>query len=374
MKYLKILILLFVGTVLFQACKDDDNVKDLCSNSFDQAAMFTNVADNIILPTYQKLQEKTDALATQTDMFLSLTNENELGELRTAFKEAYVVWQEAAQFEFGPAEEVFLQNSLNNFPVNVTQVEFNIENETNNFDQPDTYDQGFPALDYLLYGVGGSDDLVATTAIYVANSDREKYKSYLDAIVKDMQQKVTQTTSKWQNGFRDSFVENTGTAAGTSLSNIINGWNENYELIKRNKIGVPSGVLDLNFPLPDKVEAFYSGISSELALTALKAAERLYLGIGEDGTNGKSLDDFLQEVGAEKNGRSLDEVIKDQFTSAINAVSVLPDPLSADIENDEAPTINAYTEITKQVVNIKTDLPSVLCVSITYVDNASDSD
>ena len=374
MKYLKIIVLVIVGTLLFQACKDDDGVTDLCSNSFDQTAMFENVADNIIVPTYQRLQEKVDALATQTDLFLDLTNENELGKLRLAFKEAYIVWQEAAQFEFGPAEEIFLRNSLNNFPVNVSQVEFNIENETNNFDQPDTYDQGFPALDYLLYGVGGNDDLVATVTVYLVNSDREKYKTYLDAIVKNMQQKVDQTTNGWQNGFRDSFVGNTGTAAGTSLSSIINVWNENYELIKRNKIGVPSGVLDLNFPLPTKVEAFYSGISSELASTALKAAERLYLGIGENGTNGKSLDDFLQEVGAQKNGTTLDEVIKNQFTSAINAVTALPDPLSEDIDNDEAPIVNAYNEITKQVVNIKTDLPSVLCVSITYVDNASDSD
>jgi len=374
MKYLKILILLIVGTVLFQACKDDDGIQDLCSNSFDQKAMFENVADNIILPTYLRLQEKVDALADQTDLFISLTNENNLGELRTTFKEAYIVWQEAAQFEFGPAEEVFLQNSLNNFPVNITQVEFNIQNETNNFAQPDTYDQGFPAIDYLLYGVGGSADPVATVSVYVVNSDREKYKTYLDAIVKDIQQKVNTTVDKWQNGFRDSFVGNTGTAAGTSLSSVINSWNQNYELIKRNKIGVPSGVLDLNFPLPDKVEAFYSGISAQLALTALNASERLYLGIGENGTNGKSLDDFLQEVGAEKNGRPLNDVIKDQFTLAIDGVAALPDPLSADIENDEAPTVNAYTEITKQVVNIKTDLPSVLCVSITYVDNASDSD
>ena len=159
-----------------------------------------------------------------------------------------------------------------------------------------------------------------------------------------------------------------------NLSQIINSWNQNYELVKRNKIGVPSGVLDLNFPLPDKVEAFYSGISSSLAIDALNASLNLYLGVGNTGINGVGLDDFINEVNAEKNGKTLDEVIQEQFAKALNAVSALPDPLSESIENDELPTVLAYNEITRQVVNIKTDLPSVLCISITYVDNPSDSD
>ncbi len=374
MKFLKLLIILFISSsFLITSCKDDDD-QDPCSNNFDQVALFTNVADNIILPSYEELKSKVDDLSNKTQNFITSPDENGLNEVRIAFKEAYLVWQNAAQFEFGPAEDVFLRNSLNNFPANTSQIQFNIENETNNFDQPDTYDQGFPALDYLLFGIAGSDDLLETLKVYAENADKEKSKKYLSDIVTDMQTKVTQTHNNWKNGYRDSFVTKTGTAAGNSLSQIINGWNENYELIKRNKIGVPSGVLDLNFPLPDKVEAVYSGISSSLAAEALNASLRLYLGKGKDGIDRVGLDDFLNEINAEKNEKTLDEVIQEQFTNAINAVLALPDPLSESIENDETPTVLAYNEITKQVVNIKTDLPSVLCISITYVDNPSDSD
>jgi hypothetical protein len=374
MKNLKLLIILFLGgTLLLVSCKDDDE-QEPCSSSFDQVALFTNVADNIILPSYEKLNSKVENLSTKTQNFVDTPTENTLSELQDAFKEAYLSWQNAAQFEFGPAEDVFLRNSLNNFPANISQIEFNVENEANNFDQPDTYDQGFPALDYLLFGVAGSNDLAVTLQVYTENSNKEKYKSYLNAVVSNIETKVNETNDKWTSSYRNSFIARTGTAAGTSLSQIINGWNENYELIKRNKIGVPSGVLDLNFPLPSKVEAVYSGISAALAVEALNASLRLYLGVDEDGNDRIGLDDFLNEVNAEKNGRTLDAVIQEQFLDAINAVIALPDPLSAAIENDEMPTVLAYNEIAKQVINIKTDLPSVLCISITYVDNPSDSD
>lgn len=375
MKFLRFSIFLIISSsfLFISSCKDDDE-QDPCNSTFDQAAMFTNVADNIILPSYELLKSKVDALSAKTQSFVAQPDENGLIELRVAFQEAYLSWQNAAQFEFGPAEDVFLRNSLNNFPANTSQIEFNILNQTNNFDQPDTYDQGFPALDYLLFGIAGSDDLLETLKVYAENTDQEKHKSYLNAIVVDIHLKVNRVHDDWKNSFRDVFVSKTGTAAGNSLSQIINGWNEHYELIKRNKIGVPSGVLDLNFPLPSKVEAFYSGISSALAVEALNASLRLYLGADENGNNRIGLDDFLNEVNAEKNGKTLDEVIQEQFTNAINAVSALSDPLSASIEVDEMPTVLAYNEITKQVINIKTDLPSVLCISITYVDNPSDSD
>ena len=69
-------------------------------------------------------------------------------------------------------------------------------------------------------------------------------------MVTDIQERVNHTYNGWTNGYDETFINNTGTAAGTSLSLIINGLNENYEMIKREKLGVPSGVLTLDFPNP----------------------------------------------------------------------------------------------------------------------------
>ena len=67
-------------------------------------------------------------------------------------------------------------------------------------------------------------------------------------------------------------------------------------------------------------------------------------------------------------------MIKNQFTAAKNALAALTGKLSDEVTNNTSVVETAYNELSKQVVNIKTDMPSVMCISITYVDNPSDSD
>jgi len=348
---------------------DEEDNTDPCATAFDQEAMFKNIADNIIVPTYQELNEKVATLSANTLAFLNNTDAATLANLQEAFQQTYITWQKAAQYEFGPAETVFLRNSFNNFPLDIAVLQENIATQTYELNDPNRYDKGLPALDYLLYAYGDSTLFQYTTA-----NDAENRKQYVADLVADMAAKANQVNDAWNGNYKDDFIQNTGTEAGTSLSLIINNLNQNYELIKREKLGIPSGVLTLGFLNPDKVEAYYSGISVDLATTALKATEQLYLGKSNAGVDGLGLDDYLAATGAQKNEQLLDDVIQAQFTNALNALNDLANPLSNTVEEDTDAVITAYNEVTKQLINIKTDMPSVLCVSITYIDNPSDSD
>lgn len=363
----KIFLTLIFPLFTLVACNNNKNTGDPCVNDFDQEALFRNVADNLILPTYEGLASRVDAMQIQSADFLQAPDVARLEQLRQAWQEAYLFWQRAAQYEFGPAVDFFLRSSVNNFPLNQAEVDQNIQSGIYDFDNPAAYDKGFPALDYLLYGL--ADDDAGIVAKYTEGELSNRYRAYLNDVVQDIKERVVGTYDRWKNGYRETFVKNTGTAAGTSLSLIINNLNEHYEMIKRDKIGIPSGVLTLGFTNPDKVEAFHSGISAALAKEALQASEQFYLGGG-----GIGLDDHLTFIGAEKNGRPLDTVIREQFQAARQALGLVSDPLSAAVDNDKATVEAAYNEITKNVVNLKTDMPSVLCVAITYVDNPSDSD
>ncbi len=368
MKYKSTTTTLLVIVLLLAAPScNDDGPDDTCNADFDQTAMLQNVADNLILPAYQQLLNNTTQLQTQTNTFLADPNQTSLNNLRSIFETTWLQWQHASPYEFGPAQTAFLRNTLNNFPLDTVALKDNINLSTNSFNNPDTYDKGFPALDYLLYGLAPNDAEII--AQFNTANDAELYRSYLLADVANMQSLAANTYEQWNSSYQAEFVGNTGTAAGTSLSNIINGLNQNYESIKRDKIGIPSGVLTSGFANPQNTEAYYSGLSLKLAQAALQASQTLYLG-----ANSLGLDDYLIAVDAQKGNGLLNDAIKAQFTNALNALQNIEAPLSNAVETDNANVITAYNEITKQLVDLKTSMPSVLCVSITYIDNPSDSD
>ncbi|MEQ8706506.1 MAG: imelysin family protein [Phaeodactylibacter sp.] len=361
---------LTASVLLFSGCDSNmGGTQSPCESDFDQQALFQHVVDALILPGYAALELSTQNLQTAASDFAQAPSPETLDEVRTAFQAAYLNWQDAAQYEFGPAEEVALRATLNNFPLNINALESRIVGGAYDFANPNTFDKGFPALDYLLYGLGDRTD-----GAIVAQFEEAAYAEFLTAQTAFMAESVKRVHDAWKNGYRDQFLVTTGTAAGASLSQIINGLNEHYEMIKRDKLGIPSGVVTLGFTNPDKVEAPYSGLSLALAQRALLAAEQFYLGVGRDGQNGPGLDDYLEAVNATKEGESLNTRIQQQFDVAKAALAAVPAPLRTAVDENNDLAVTAYNEIARQIVNLKTDMPSVLCVAITYIDNPSDSD
>ncbi|MCB0584135.1 MAG: imelysin family protein [Phaeodactylibacter sp.] len=363
---------LLLGILILSSCGEDGRGNP-CESDFDQQSLFTNVADNIIIPGYEKLNQEFSNLRQAAILFEQMPGPTQLNSLREAFSNAYIQWQGVAQFGFGPAEEQMLRPYFNNFPLNAEEVEAKIQSGELTLSGPGAYDKGFPALDYLLFGLAETDEMIVDK---LAGAQQPEYLDYFLAIVLDMEQRSLAVEQAWkQGGYREAFIDNTGTAAGTSLSLLINNLNEQYEFIKRDKVGIPSGVTTLGITFPEKVEAYYSGLSLRLAEEALNASEGLFLGRNvRTGANGPGLDDYLQAVNATKEGQNLSRLIEDQFEKALEAFGQIEPPLAGAISADNEAVVNAYNEITRQLVNIKTDMPSVLCVAITYVDNASDSD
>ena len=361
---MKKLVLLFLPIAFLLTACEEDMGSNPCESDYDQQALFQNLADGAILPAYAEMETSAVALDEAAQEFAGAPSTATLTVLRDAFRMAYLDWQAVAQYEFGPAEERALRATLNNFPLNAQALENKIAAADYDFTNPNTFDKGFPALDYLLYGIGDGTE----AAIADQYSDGA-YADFLTAQTAYILAAVSDVREAWAKGYRDEFISNTGTAAGTSLSLVINALNEHYETIKRERIGVPSGVVTLGFTNPEKVEARYSGLSLELAIAATEAAKKFYTG-----SNGAGLDDYLEAVNATKEGESLNARILAQFDAALAALAEIDGPLQEAVEENNEVTVTAYNELTKQIVNIKTDLPSVLCVSITYVDNPSDSD
>jgi predicted lipoprotein len=352
----------------FWSC-DSESAGNSCQSDFDQRAYFTYTANELIRPAYAEFATELAALETAAAAFTTNPTVAGLTSLRAAFGTTYRSWQGVELFLFGPAQGQQLREAVNPFPANPDLIDANLANARFDAAMPGEFDRGLPALDYLLYGTGADEQAVVdffTADGYAA--------TYLEQVIADMASRTEAVVTAWADGYRETFVANTGTAAGTSLSLIINALNEHYEITKRDRLGIPAGVVTLGFTNPEKVEAFYSQLSLTLLEDALAANERFYLGTTPNGNDGLGLDEYLADFDALREGEPLPQAIRERYGVAQAAVAAIAGPLSEAVDRDASTVQQAYTEVVRQIVQIKTDLPSVMCVAITYVDNPSDSD
>lgn len=192
----------------------------------------------------------------------------------------------------------------------------------------------------------------------------------MDTLVDDINYRVKSTNNSWKSSYAGTFSNKIGSDIGSSIGILTNAWNQHYERNYRDgKIGIPLGIRSLGLPLPEKAEAYFSGISTSLAIKNLIEMEALYLGIGNDGINRSSFDDYLLAIDAQQ----LDSRIKTQFTAAEEALKRIESgELSEQIKNNPAAVESAYQELQKLILLIKVEMPSRLGILITYQDNDGD--
>lgn len=346
---------------------DDDG------DDFDRAAMLDRFAGDIILPSYDALQAAVDGLNTAAEAFAAEPTAATLAATRAELKSARLAWQDANLFQFGPAESNTLRAALNTYPADEQQIESNISSGDYTLGTVENRDAaGFPALGYLLYGIGDSDETIL--AAYTDAGDAANRTTYLLGNVAYVKEAVDATVEAWSSDGGDyvgTFLssDRAGTDVGSSLGMLINAYVMHYErFIRDGKIGIPAGVRSAGVPRPTSTEAYYGGYSAELATANVRAAQRLFLGNGPDGSAGVGLDDNLRAIDA---GALADE-IDAAFDEAVAALQSLEDPLSEQIETNNDPVLAAFTQLQDVVILLKADMTSVLGISITYQDNDGD--
>jgi len=350
------LIPALVAGMLVYSCTDD---KPLTTKvDFDREAMLTNWIDNIMLPAFSEFDQRSADLKTTANAYYQQSAN--LSDLQKDFDEAYIAFQQIKAFEAGPSENISLRASLNTYPADTAKISANIQKEITSVGTASNLTaRGFPALDYLLYS-------------NAHNLQDEKVKNYITLLVNDIADMAAKADTEWQ-AYRSAFINASGTDMGSSLGQMVNAINKDYELIKNAKVGFPAGKKTLGKTYPNACEAFYSGKSLQLAEANIKAISGFFVGkhFG-DSQIGPSLKDFLIALGATTDNGNLDEVIGQQFDIALVAVNNIEGPLSEAVDNDGDAVDEAYLAIQQNVRYLKVDMPSAMGVLITYQDNDGD--
>ncbi|MEM1137136.1 MAG: imelysin family protein [Bacteroidota bacterium] len=371
--YYRITISLLNALILTYITSCDDSGEGGNPNeSVDQQALLQNLGENFIIPAYQELNRDVTDLQSATTSFVTSPEQATLAILRNDFISAYKSWQYCSMLEFGPADAIILRGSLNIYPTDNELIESNIESGNYNLDAANsTVAKGFPAIDYLLYGTGADDSAVLT---YFSDTEKGTARlQYLNDVVSDVASRTSQVLSDWSpsgGNYMNTFATSTGTSVGSSLGQMVNAFLLDYErFVRDGKVGIPAGIRSAGVPRPGTTEAFYSGISIDLAVESLEAYQRMFQGNSfANDASGQGFDDYLKDLDREQ----LSNDIINQLELTKTTVAALDNPLSATVENDNQKVQEAYAEMQKLVVLMKVDMASALGVLISYQDNDGD--
>ena len=362
---------LAIVAISFFGCGDDGDSKPV--DNFDRSVMLINWADNIIVPAYEASVASLTALETAAQNFRQDATAENLEAVQTTWLAAYRDWQRSGMFQLGKAEELLLIELMNLYPTDFAGIEANIAGGNYNLDLPSqTTRQGFPALDYLLYGIGA--DNAEVLAAFQDAGTGEGYREYVLAAASKMRQNMETVLSDWKNGYRDTFVGNAGSDANASTDRMTNDFIFYYEKhLRAGKVGIPAGVFSGD-KLAGNVEAFYNkNVSKELLLVGLDAMQDFFNGVSYDGAvTGASMNAYLEELGSTKSDSPLATVINDQFDEARTVINGLGNDFAQIVDNDNISMLRAYDALQLNVVNIKVDMLQAMCISVDYIDGDGD--
>lgn len=366
-------ITLFLLTVFVVGSCTDNDPSGPNPDDFDRTAILENWADNIIIPAFTYFSESAAQLQSDAATFSEAPTLQNLQTLRDSWETAYLAFQHVSMFEMGKAMEVRFRDNLNIYPTDTEEIEENIQTGEYNLELPALNNsQGFPALDYLLYGLGENETEILT--FYTTHSNAEAYKTYLIDLTSRIHTLTNQVLNHWTSGYRDEFVSNDGNGANSSIDMMVNDYIYYYEKhLRAGKIGIPAGVFS-GSPLSSHVEAYYSeGLSKALFNEALTASLNFFNGFHfERDADGQSLDDYLDYLNTMKDGADLAALINDQFKRVRDASENLSNDFAAQVESDNSLMLHTYDELQMNVVYMKVDMLQALNINVDYIDADGD--
>ncbi len=306
--------------------------------AFDDKQVLVDFADQVVVPTYQLLATRLDALGNATRGLAASPTPATLTAAQEAWIAARVPWEQSEAFLFGPVDALGFDPALDSWPVNRADLETVLRSS-----QPLTAEslatlqetqKGLHTVEYLLFGeerTRTSDSLGA------------RELQYLTALTAELSTISHALAASWTEGvdgaaaYRD-VLATAGEPGNTSYPSLSAAAQE----MLQGMIGICDEVA--NGKLADPYDAHDATlVESQFSLNSLadfqdnlRSVENVYTGsVPAAGTAGRGLSAYVATADA-----ALDAQVKAELAEALSALAAIPGPFRAAIT-----TPSSYDEI-----------------------------
>ena len=375
MNYIKNIFyfILFAFTIIACSSDSEDEIDQI--PQFDRSSILKNYADNIIIPRYNDFKSELNNLKIAVDNFTQTPNTSNFDEVHINWLNTYKKWQYIEMFNIAKAEEMMYFNTINTYPVDEQRINENISSLKLDLSNSNDWScQGLSGVDYMLHGIG-----ISKEEIIQHYKDDSNYGNYLKNLLTIMTSNTADIVQDWST-YKSTFTGSSGNSNTSSLNMLTNDFIYYFEKgLRTNKIAIPVGYFSGGNPFPEKTEAYYSSknsfqdVSKILAKEALTASESLFLGKSSSGSVGASLKTYLDYLhSADVNKNNLSPIIVANFQKAHEALDDLNENFIDQINSDKSKMLNTFDKLQALVVNMKTDMLSILSIQVDYIDADGD--
>ena len=375
MNYIKNIFYFILFTFTIIACSSDSEDEIDQIPQFDRSSILKNYADNIIIPRYNDFKSELDNLKIAVDNFTQTPNTSNFDEVHINWLNTYKKWQYIEMFNIAKAEEMMYFNTINTYPVDEQRINENISSLKLDLSNSNDWScQGLSGVDYMLHGIG-----ISKEEIIQHYKDDSNYGNYLKNLLTIMTSNTADIVQDWST-YKSTFTGSSGNSNTSSLNMLTNDFIYYFEKgLRTNKIAIPVGYFSGGNPFPEKTEAYYSSknsfqdVSKILAKEALTASESLFLGKSSSGSVGASLKTYLDYLhSADVNKNNLSPIIVTNFQKAHQALDDLNENFIDQINSDKSKMLNTFDKLQALVVNMKTNMLSILSIQVDYIDADGD--
>jgi predicted lipoprotein len=359
-------------------------------DTFDRQAMVANLAEQILLPTYEAFAARAAELGPAVDAHCAALGGKGEAAARTAAQDAWraamLEWQAAEVMLLGPAamDDSALRDVIYSWPVTSTCAVDRAVMERH--PDPDAYElsgqlsnrRGLPALEHVLFSTSLEHTCPAASPPEgweaLAEAERARARcGFAQAAAADLAAQADAVAAGWRAD-GGNYVGQLA-SAGESGSDVDTP-QEAANLIsdamfyidtetKDMKLGEPAGIADnscgaVEEPCAAELESRLSAHSKENVVRNLEAFRMLYTGDRPPAGGGLGFDDFLAGLGAgdvaEQMGADID--------AAIAAAGGIPGTLEEALAADRESVVTAYGSVKTVTDTLKSQFLTVLGLDI----------